>query len=275
MKIAPAVIPGRFIRRDNRFLALVEVKPVTLERERVAMFPDAPSMRGRRHMKELIAMDFIFMLTRDDQTVEDCIEVFDYIKPLGLKHIGFKDVGVELETLNELNRRIKAAGCSSYMEVVSTDPEACLKSAHAAVKIGVDYLLGGFDAENMYRIIKGTGINFYPFIGRPEGHPTRLGGTPDEIAEDCRRFEKQGYAGVDLLAYRAYEAEPLDLVLAAREATSGYLIVAGSVQSPEHIRDLAAAGADAFTIGSAVFNGSFSPRKGSLRSQLLDVLAAL
>ena len=35
-----------------------------------------------------------------------------------------------------------------------------------------------------------------------------------------------------------------------------------------------AAGADAFTIGSAVFDGSFSPNKGNIVSQLRDVLDA-
>ena len=36
---------------------------------------------------------------------------------------------------------------------------------------------------------------------------------------------------------------------------------------------MAAAGANAFTIGSAVFDGSYSPRKGSILSQLGDVVA--
>ena len=91
---------------------------------------------------------------------------------------------------------------------------------------------------------------------------------------DCRRFEALGCAGVDLLAYRATEADPMDLVRAARRATEGTLVVAGSVDSPERIRALADAGANAFTIGSAAFDGSFSPRKGALASQLLDILAA-
>ena len=78
----------------------------------------------------------------------------------------------------------------------------------------------------------------------------------------------------DLLAYRATEADPLALVRAARRATAGLLLVAGSVATPAQIRALAEAGADAFTIGSAVFNGTFSPRKGALLSQLRDVLAA-
>ena len=37
---------------------------------------------------------------------------------------------------------------------------------------------------------------------------------------------------------------------------------------------MADAGANAFTIGSAAFDGSFSPRKGALASQLQDILAA-
>jgi len=36
----------------------------------------------------------------------------------------------------------------------------------------------------------------------------------------------------------------------------------------------AGAGVDAFTVGSAVFDGTFSPAKGSLRSQIRDILAA-
>jgi hypothetical protein len=117
-------------------------------------------------------------------------------------------------------------------------------------------------------------VAYYPFPGRPDGHPTRLGGVPETITADCRRFAALGCAGVDLLAYRATEADPLALVRAARAATPGEVIVAGSVNTPARIRALREAGADAFTIGSAAFDGSFSPRKGLLRSQLLDVLAA-
>lgn len=219
-------------------------------------------------------MDFIFMLTRDDQTVEDCLDVLDAIDGLRLRHVGFKDVGVDARTLDALAARIRRAGATSYLEVVSTSPEACLRSARVAVDIGVDRLLGGTEVERTLEILAGSGVAYHPFPGRPEGHPTRLGGTPETIAADCRRFAALGCAGVDLLAYRATEADPLALVRAARAATPGYLIVAGSVNSAARIRALAAAGADAFTIGSAAFDGSFSPRKGLLRSQLRDILAA-
>lgn len=219
-------------------------------------------------------IDFIFMFTRQDQTVEDCLATFEAIKGVGVGHLGFKDVGVDRETLRELNRRIKASGAVSYMEVVSTTPEDCLISARTAVDIGVDRLLGGTQVADILALLNGSGIEYLPFPGRPEGHPTRLGGTTQSVAEDCRRFADQGCAGVDLLAYRATEADPLDLVRAARGATDGTLVVAGSVDSPARIKDLEAAGADAFTIGSAAFDGSFSPRKGLLASQLSDILAA-
>lgn len=215
------------------------------------------------------------MFTRDDQTVQDCLEVFEAIQELGLTHLGFKDVGVDIRVLGRLTERIKAAGGTTHLEVVSTTPEACLRSARAAVEIGVDRLLGGTEVEPILDIVAGRNVAYYPFPGRPEGHPTRLGGTPEDIAGDCRRFVRLGCAGVDLLAYRATEAAPLNLVRAARKAMPGYLIVAGSVNTPARIRDLMDAGADAFTIGSAAFDGSFSPRKGLLVSQLRDIVAAV
>lgn len=221
-------------------------------------------------------MDFIFMLTRQDQTVVDCLEVFEAIRGSGPTHVGFKDVGVELATLKRLNRAIKDAGCVSYMEVVSTSKEAMVNSARVAAELGVDRLMGGTEVEAVLQALGSSGIEYYPFPGRPVGHPTKLGGNPLEVEAQCRRFLELGCAGADLLAYRATEADPLELVRAARRGlgAEALLICAGSVDSPERIAALAAAGCDAFTIGSAAFDGSFSPRKGLLSHQLADILAA-
>lgn len=222
-------------------------------------------------------MDFVFMLTRADQTVPDCLDVLDDIRAVGLTHIGFKDVGVEPGVLAELTRRIRQLGATSYMEVVSTSAEACLRSARVAREIGVDRLLGGApqSVDEVLAILAGSAVSYLPFPGRPFDHPTKLGGSPPQVEEDCRRFRGCGCAGVDLLAYRATEAEPLELVRAARRGLEGgVLLVAGSVARPDQVRALAAAGADAFTVGSAVFDGSFAPHVGSLRSQLRAVLDA-
>jgi hypothetical protein len=220
-------------------------------------------------------MDFIFMLTRGDKTIEDCLDVMDEITPLGLTHVGFKDVGVEFSTLVKLTEKIRKAGATSYMEVVSETPEACLRSAEIGKKLGIDRLLGGTDVKQVQDIIGGTHTQYYPFSGFPSGHPTKLGGHGPDVTTHCRDFMAAGCAGTDLLAYRATEADPLDLVRAARRGLGkdGYLIVAGSITSRERIAAVAAAGADAFTIGTAVFDGSYNPRKGSIMSQLGAVIA--
>lgn len=219
-------------------------------------------------------MDFIFMLTRGDRTIDDCLELFESIAPLGLKHVGFKDVGVSPETLKALTAAIRRSGATTYMEVVSETPEACLRSARVARELGIDRLLGGTQVAEIQSILAGANTAYFPFPGRPTGHPTKLGGTPAEVETHCRSYIAAGCTGADLLAYRATEADPLELVRAARRGLGdGHLIVAGSITTRQRIADIAAAGADAFTIGTAVFDGSYSPTKGSILSQLSDVLA--
>lgn len=220
-------------------------------------------------------MDFIFMLTRNDRTVDDCLELMELIKPVGLKHVGFKDVGVAPEVLKELTDAIHATGAVSYMEVVSTTPEACLASAKVARDLGVQRLLGGTQVKEIMEILKGSKTEYYPFPGKPIGHPTKLGGTATDVEAHCKSFVAAGCAGCDILAYRATEADPIDLVRAARRGLGSdkYLIVAGAVTNFERIKAVKEAGADAFTIGTAVFDGSYSPTKGSIISQLKDVVA--
>ena len=215
------------------------------------------------------------MLTRNDRTVEDADCLVDQVFELGVRHIGFKDVGVPANAMRPLADRIRERGGVCYLEVVSTTPEAIVRSLETAAALGVDRILGGTDLRAAQRIL-GDLSRYFPFPGRPVGHPTRLEGSAELVAEHCSRARAMGCGGVDLLAYRATQAEPLDLVRAARNALSGgKLIVAGSVHSaPSRSMRSAESGVDAFTIGSAVFDGSFSPAKGSLRGQILDILEA-
>jgi hypothetical protein len=221
-------------------------------------------------------MDFIFMLTRQDRTVADCLDLLRLIRPLGLKHIGFKDVGVSPATLSALNHAIRASGAISYMEVVSTTPETSLASARIAVELGVDCVMGGTDVDAIQDILRKSETRFFPFPGFPRGHPTRLDGTIQDIEAHCRDFAARGCAGADLLAYRATEADPIALIRAAKRGLGEKrLIVAGSIVSRAQIRAIAAAGADAFTVGSAVLDGSYAPQMGSVLSQLGAIQADL
>lgn len=214
------------------------------------------------------------MLTRNDRTVEDADCLVDQVCDLGVTHIGFKDVGIPSATMQDLVSRIRRRGGVCYLEVVSTTPEAVIRSLESAADLGVDRVLGGTDISAARRIL-GDLARYFPFPGRPVGHPTRLEGSAALVAEHCARARAMGCGGVDLLAYRATQAEPIDLVRAARHALpGGKLIVAGSVNSRQQIYSLSESGVDAFTIGSAVFDGSFSPAKGSLRGQILDILEA-
>jgi hypothetical protein len=219
-------------------------------------------------------MDFVFMLTRNDTTVENALELVEISRSLGLKHIGFKDVGAEASQLRRVTQAIRAAGAAAWMEVVSTSRDDELRSIALARALGVDWLMGGVHVEEALGILAGSATRYLPFAGRPLGHPTRLGGSADEVEAHCRGFAQKGCAGVDILAYRATEAEPLDLVAACRRGFSGtgMVVVAGSVNSSDRIAAIRVAGADAFTIGTAAIDASYAPGAGPLEAQLRAVL---
>ena len=160
-------------------------------------------------------IEFIFMLTRDDQTLADARDVYRSIASTGVRHVGCKDVGLPREDLQALMADIRANGHTSHLEVVSETEEATLASARAAAEIGPDYLIGGTLIEPVQEIIAGTGIKFFPYVGRIVGHPCLLRGSIAEIAEDARRAEALGVDGINLLAYR-YDGDVDALVRGGR-----------------------------------------------------------
>jgi hypothetical protein len=220
-------------------------------------------------------VDFIFMLTRNDATVENCLEIIAVALDLGLKHIGFKDIGVESAILHRLAEAIRESGATSYLEIVSTTRASELTSVRSALALGVDRLLGGVHVEEALAIVAGSRARYLPFAGRPFGHPTQLAGDAALVEAQCRAYRAMGCAGVDLLAYRATESDPLDLVRAARRGLGdeGVLVAAGSVSSRARVRALREAGVDAFTIGTAAIDGSYAPGAGTLRAQLAAIRA--
>ena len=215
------------------------------------------------------------MLTRNDTTVENALDLVEIARELGLRHIGFKDVGAEAPTLRRLTAAIRAAGASPWMEVVSTTREAELALGRAWPRPRRrSCSWAACMSRRRLRILEGCATRYLPFAGKPSGHPTRLGGSAAEVEAQCRAFAAMGCAGVDILAYRATEAEPLDLVAACRRGfpDRGAVVVAGSVNSAERVNAVRAAGADAFTIGTAAIDASYAPGAGPLMAQLRAVL---
>lgn len=219
-----------------------------------------------------MGLRFIFMLTRNDQTVEDAATHLQTALALGIRHIGFKDVGLPIERLRELSQTIRAAGATSYLEVVSLDRDSEITSARAAVEIGVDLLLGGTRVEDVAAIIRGTRLRYCPFPGRISGHPSVLEGSIEEIVASARALAAhEGVHGLDLLAYRSREDVPA-LMRAVCAAVSKPVYVAGSIETAEQIAAVKAAGARGFTIGTAALEGRYRGAAKDVASQLAAIM---
>jgi hypothetical protein len=216
--------------------------------------------------------EFIFMLTRDDQTIADARWVYESVADTGIHHVGCKDLGLPRDELAAFMQDIRDNGHTSYLEVVSETDEATLQSARVAAEIGPDYLIGGTLVEPIRELIAGTGVRFFPYIGNIIGHPCLLRGTIDEIAEDAQRAQRLGADGINLLAYR-FDGDVGKLMQAVVRATSLPVIAAGSVDSAKRIRALSERGAWAFTVGTAALDGRLVPG-APLADQLRYILDA-
>jgi DhnA family fructose-bisphosphate aldolase class Ia len=217
-------------------------------------------------------IEFIFMLTQNDATVPNALEVLAEVRDAGLRYIGFKDVGQPPEVLTEIAARSHDAGLEVMLEVVSTSAEDELSSVRAALDIGVDWVLGGTHPDEAGAILAGTDVRYCPFPGTIVGHPSVLEGAPEAIAAHAGELTaRPGVHGVDLLAYRHPDADPVALTRRVVEAASGPVIVAGSIVGADQVRRVEDAGAWGFTIGGAIFDERL-PGAPSVCEQVARVL---
>ncbi|MGB9857708.1 MAG: DNA/RNA nuclease SfsA [Dictyoglomaceae bacterium] len=97
-----------FIFNNSRFdflindRILVEVKSVTLVKENIGLFPDAPTKRGTRHMEEMAKWDFekwvVFVVQRNDAKLvmphrdidKNFLKSINYLKEMGGAFFAFK-----------------------------------------------------------------------------------------------------------------------------------------------------------------------------------------
>jgi hypothetical protein len=218
--------------------------------------------------------EFVFMLTHNDATVANALDVFGTLRDSGLRYVGFKDVGAPPDVLTELAGAAHQAGMEVMLEIVTTNADDEVRSLHAARQIGVDWVLGGTQPEIGVEALRGSGVRYCPFPGRIVGHPSVLEGTYDEIVEHARRLgATEGVHGLDLLAYRHETLDPLELTRGVVGAIDGPVIVAGSVATMAQIEGIGAAGAWGFTIGGAIFEGRLPG--GSVARQVESVLDAV
>jgi hypothetical protein len=219
-------------------------------------------------------IEFVFMLTPNDVTVDDAPEVLAALYESGLRYVGSNDMGLPPVVLAEVTDAAHDAGIEAMLEVVSTRVEDELGSLRAALDIGADWVLGGTHAGEGVAILGGSDVRYCPFAGAVVGHPSVLEGDIEVIAADAARLTSAaGVHGVDLLAYRHHRADPVALTRSVVDAANGPVIAAGSVATLDQIADLDAAGAWGFTIGGAIFEQRL-PGGPTLAGQVAAVLEA-
>ena len=202
--------------------------------------------------------ELIVMLTHQDRTVQDALQLFERTRDYPITHWGFKDVGLSPEEMQRVVTAMKAAGKNTFLEVVSLSEEEGLSGARLAVDLGFDVLMGTVFFPSIGEYLKDKAIKYYPFPGRIHSHPSILDGTIDEIVAHARELESYGAHGLDLLTYR-YAGDAAHLLKQVVQATQVPIVSAGSIASFERITEVWDSGAWGFTIGSAFFEKQFVP----------------
>ncbi|MEM2175465.1 MAG: hypothetical protein QXI58_07605 [Candidatus Micrarchaeia archaeon] len=221
--------------------------------------------------------EFIFMLTQHDVTVPNALKVLEEVKDTGLRYIGCKDIGLNLNQYIELFNKIRKYGMTSFLEVVTYNEEEHFNGVNLALKVGVDNLIGGMPQYTKktldYLKEKKSTIKYFPYIGKIVSHPCILQGSIDEIIKDGKEAEALGVNGINLLLYR-YTGDQKMLLNEATKKLKVPLIVAGSVTSFKQIEELKENNIWAFTIGGAIFEKKFI-KQGDIRDQIIAVLNKL
>lgn len=113
-------------------------------------------------------------------------------------------------------------------------------------------------------------MQYFPFVGNVYGSPSVLSGSIDDIINEAIMLREKGVQGVDLLAYR-YLGNPIELAQKLNSHVDTKIILAGSVNSYTRLKEVNNIDPWAFTIGGALFNGSFAQGKG-FRTNLIKVI---
>lgn len=213
--------------------------------------------------------ELIVMLTHQDKTVSDALELFERSKAYPITHWGFKDVGLPPKEMQAVAAAMKEAGKITFLEVVSLSEEEGLRGARLAVDSGFDILMGTVFYPSIGDYLRDKPIRYYPFPGRVYGHPSVLDGIIVDIVAHACELETYGVHGLDLLTYR-YTGDAPSLLRKVVESTRIPVVSAGSIASFDRISEVWDSGAWGFTIGSAFFEKKFVP-DGSFDENVLAV----
>lgn len=213
--------------------------------------------------------NLIVMLTYNDITVPNALEVFDSCRDIPVQHWGFKNVGLPVDQMTALVSQMKAAGKTTYLEVVTYDEASCMKAAKVAVSCKFDVLMGTLYYDSVHQFLKEHGTTYSPFVGKVSGSPSILEGTNQEIIDDAKSMMAKGIDTFDILAYR-HVVDGEKLAYEFCQAVDAKICIAGSIASYQRIDTMFDIKPWAFTMGSALFDNKFVPDAG-FRENLVAV----
>ncbi len=198
--------------------------------------------------------ELITMLTHNDVTAPNSIELFMGAKDAPCNYWGFKDIGISEDEMKRLVDAMKENGNTVFMESLAYSEKNTMESLELASRCGVEYVLGATYYENAAAFASAYHIRFSPFIGlRNSG---RLYGDIEELVFYAKERVKHDVFGINISAYR-YEGDCGELIQRVVAAVDKPVSVAGSVDCFEKLASIKASGCWAFTVGGALFEHKF------------------
>jgi len=213
----------------------------------------------------------IVMLTYNDQTISNALEIFNQCKELPVECWGFKDIGLPAGKMKKLVGNMKKVEKTTFLEVVTYNEKSCLEAAKLAIECQFDYLMGTIYFESVQNLLKYTPIKYFPFCGKVSASPSILEGSIQKIINDAKLMEEKGVDGFDLLAYR-YVEDAEKLAQQFIKTIKSPIVLAGSINSFDRLDKIKQFSPWGFTVGTAFFDRKFL-KGGSFKEQISRVLS--
>ena len=198
----------------------------------------------------------IVMLTHNDKTVFNALEIFEKCKNTKADMWGMKEEPLPVDEMIQLYSYMKQCGKTTFLEVVAYSEKEGIEGAKLASLCNVDILMGTTFSDEINEFCKSKNIKYMPFVGDITERPSILHGSIDKMIFDANSYIEKGAYGIDLLGYR-YTGDPVLLNSRLVKEVNAPVCLAGSVNSFQRLDEVKAANPWTFTIGSAFFENQF------------------
>ena len=111
-------------------------------------------------------LQLIVMLTHNDKTVANALEVFEKCKDTKAQFWGFKEAPLPLSEMKELYAYMKTCGKTTFLEVVAYTEEEGMAGAKVAAECGCDVLMGTCFSDAINAFCHEHGLKYMPFAGK-------------------------------------------------------------------------------------------------------------